>query len=292
MENLKDLGKILQGDSALNQIFQVSRIINLKTHDVCKYVDGKVIPTDNKCFCLWDEDKACTNCVSYRVFTEQKQMVKLQNVNGFISLILAIPIEIDGEYYILELIKDLSVSLVVHDNFHQENIDIGHMVDKLNMLAVTDPFTNLYNKKYVEKQLHEDISFTYKSNENIILAMLDIDEFKSVNDNFGHVSGDFVIKELVGIIHKRTENHKSWAARYGGDEFLITFYNNTYENVKKYCDDIMKDFSDVEFHHEDQSFHSSVSIGIYEYDPKVDSYETLLNKVDAKMYEEKKKKQY
>jgi diguanylate cyclase (GGDEF)-like protein len=118
-----------------------------------------------------------------------------------------------------------------------------------------------------------------------------IDKFKWVNDTYGHLVGDVVIKKLVDIIHKRIENHNTWAARYGGDEFLITFYNDNYNEVKNICDDIIQDIHDIEFNRDGQSFHVSVSIGIYQYNPEEDSYTSLLEKVDAKMYEEKKKKE-
>lgn len=289
MDNLKDLEKLLKGESYLNQIFDDNRIINVANHSICKYSDGKIIPTNEMCYRNLEQGKMCANCTSHQALMEDKQVVKLQCVNDKVVLIISVPIYINEAPYVLELVKDITDSLIFHDKIHHENYELSNLIDRLNVIPLKDPFTDLYNKKYIDKQIREDMCNAHENKENYVLALIDIDEFKKVNDTYGHIYGDIVIKDIVSIIHKYTDDRDCWAARYGGDEFLLAFRNTTYENVQNCCKLINNEIKSKTFARDNQEFKVTISIGIYQYNPQTDSYKTLIDKVDSKMYENKRK---
>lgn len=288
MYNQIDVLALIEGKSELNKLFSVARLIDVTNNYVCKIVDGNVIPTNRKCFCVWDRNEPCMNCITHRAFVEQKQMTKLQYLKNTVELVLVVPVEYNDSKYVIELIKDISDSIVINDEYHPDNADIYDIVNELNKVAVMDPFTNLFNKKYIEKQIHEDIDEVNSNYKAYILALFDIDNFKWVNDTYGHTSGDLVIQNVVKVIHKHTDKLNCWAARYGGDEFLLAFKGETMENVMKCCEDIKNEVRSKEYKVGDASFISSMSTGIYEFIPKTDTYETVLNNVDIAMYDNKK----
>lgn len=288
MFNQIDVLAVLEGKSEINKLFSVARLVDVSNNHVCKIVDGKVVPTNRKCFCVWNRNRPCRNCITHRAFVEQKQITKLQYLKNAVQLVLAIPVVYNDMNYILELIKDITDSLVVNDEYHPDNTDINVIVNELNTIALMDPFTNLFNKKYIEKQIYEDIEDIQSKNEIYILALLDIDNFKWVNDTYGHSSGDLVIQDVVSVIHKHIDHLNCWAARYGGDEFLLAFKDVTMNNVVSCCENIKKDIGTKEYDVNDSRFISSITIGVYQFNPEIDTYETLLNNVDIAMYDNKK----
>lgn len=291
MYNQIDVLAVLEGKSEINNLFSVARLVDVSNNYICKIVDGKVVPTNRKCFCIWERNRPCKNCITNRAFVEQKQITKLQYLNNAVQLMLAIPVVYNNNNrYVLELIKDITDSLVIHDDYHPDNTDINDIVNELNTLAVMDPFTNLFNKKYIDKQMREDISEANSSNGIYTLALFDIDNFKWVNDTYGHYTGDLVIQDVVDVIHKHIDNLNCWAARYGGDEFLLAFRGESMENVINCCESIKSDIGRKEYEVGDSRFVSSVSIGVYQFKPGIDTYETLLNNVDIAMYDNKKSK--
>ncbi len=292
MYNLKDLESVLKGESSLNQIFDNNRIVYVDNHTICKYINGKVIRTKEKCYSIWEQDEICTNCTSHQAFIEQKQMVKLQYFKNNILLVISLPIFINEAPYVLELIKDITDSMIFHDSIHHENYELRNLINRLNIISEKDPFTDLFNKKYIDKQIKEDIRNAKEKKESYVLALIDIDNFKNVNDTYGHIYGDIVIKDIVSIIHKYTGGRDCWAARYGGDEFLLVFRNETYENVQSCCKFITNDINSNSYSRDNKRFQITVSIGIYQFDPQRDTYETLIDNVDTKMYEDKRKYNY
>lgn len=289
MYNLKDLEAVLKGEGSVNQIFDNNRIVYIDNHIICKYINGKVIQTKEKCYSIWEQDEICTNCTSHQAFIEQKQIIKLQYFKNNILLVISVPIYINEAPYVLELMKDITESMVFHDSIHHENCELRNLINRLNVISDKDPFTDLFNKKYIDKQIKEDIRNAKEKNENYVLSLIDIDKFKNVNDTYGHIYGDIVIKDIVSVIHKYTDGRDCWAARYGGDEFLLVFRNETYENVQSFCKLITYEINNKSYSRDNKNFQITVSIGIYQFNPRMDTYETLIDNVDAKMYEDKRK---
>jgi len=91
---------------------------------------------------------------------------------------------------------------------------------ELQKLAITDPLTNVYNRRYFDETVESELERTRRHNLNLSVAMVDLDHFKEINDNYGHVTGDIVLQTMadcfVGNLRKIDV-----VGRYGGDEFVI-----------------------------------------------------------------------
>jgi diguanylate cyclase (GGDEF)-like protein len=94
-------------------------------------------------------------------------------------------------------------------------------VDEIHSMSITDPLTGIYNRGYINERLPQEIRRAIRYGRDLSVILSDIDHFKQVNDTYGHLSGDVVLKEfahcLAAIIRKQVD----WAGRYGGEEFLI-----------------------------------------------------------------------
>ncbi len=92
--------------------------------------------------------------------------------------------------------------------------------EKLRKLSVLDGLTELYNHRYFHERLQEEFERARRYRRNLALIMLDIDHFKKINDSYGHLFGDFVLKELARLIRDNLRK-SDIAARYGGEEFAL-----------------------------------------------------------------------
>ena len=99
----------------------------------------------------------------------------------------------------------------------------GRLDDSLRSLgeqAATDPLTGLYNRRVARERLYEDIARVERGRGAFTLALLDLDQFKSINDRFGHGAGDACLKHVAYVLSRNVRG-EDWVARWGGDEFLV-----------------------------------------------------------------------
>ncbi|OYW05762.1 MAG: hypothetical protein B7X11_01655, partial [Acidobacteria bacterium 37-65-4] len=90
----------------------------------------------------------------------------------------------------------------------------------LHLQAIQDPLTGLYNRSYFLYRLEEELSFSSRHRAPFALLMIDLDDFKAVNDHLGHAMGDKVLHR-IGDLLRRTLRREDVPARYGGDEFIV-----------------------------------------------------------------------
>ena len=122
--------------------------------------------------------------------------------------------------------------------------------------------------------------------QNGIFAFVDIDNFKSVNDNCGHLTGDEVLK-MIGTLLKKVENANT--IRFAGDEFiLISSYYNLHK-LTKLLESINNNLRGTNLKHENKTFNISFSFGVIEY-KKNDNFKEICKKADDLMYKDKQSK--
>ena len=148
--------------------------------------------------------------------------------------------------------------------------------------ANTDELTGLYNRRYFKEFLKIAIS-TFGDTGKLHLAMFDIDDFKVINDKFGHLYGDEVLKKFSNILVDESFD-SIFACRYGGEEFLILIPKRTAEEALEVVERILQKTRDTIKYEENHSV--TVSAGFITYSKDM-SYEKLLQTVDANLYKAK-----
>lgn len=119
---------------------------------------------------------------------------------------------------------------MLQKELEQRHNDLLEKNKLLKKLAVTDPLTGLFNKGYLMKRLHSEIARSARYNEPISGIMIDIDFFKKINDTYGHLVGDEVLKHISRIIKELTRSIDI-VTRYGGEEFFVICPNTSLEGV-------------------------------------------------------------
>jgi diguanylate cyclase (GGDEF)-like protein len=102
----------------------------------------------------------------------------------------------------------------------RQKAELEAMNEKLNHLAETDALTGLYNRRRFQEMLEEAIDEHRRAHDSLSLVLMDIDRFKSLNDEFGHLAGDAALKQVAAVLMENARRHEL-PARYGGEEFAI-----------------------------------------------------------------------
>jgi len=133
----------------------------------------------------------------------------------------------------------------------------------LQLLSVTDPLTGMPNRRFFDLSLRQEIAKGQRHEHSLILAMLDVDHFKHVNDTFGHEVGDEVLKCVAQKISESTRAG-SVIARIGGEEFSILLSRISMVEASEVAERIRGAVESIEYRHAGKSFKVTISIGLAE----------------------------
>lgn len=166
--------------------------------------------------------------------------------------------------------------------------EISAMEEKLTRLAYYDSLTGLYNKNNLEKELTAIIEEAKANSTKVAIIFLDLDNFKTFNDAYGHQVGDLLLKAVADRLDSVTEEDIC-IARSGGDEFIVCVANITDLRPVTYLAKKIRNLFDKSFIVESKEVFISASMGIAVYPDDGDNVQTLFSNADATMYETKKK---
>ena len=163
-------------------------------------------------------------------------------------------------------------------------LEDAFLFDRLGSLAITDDLTGLYNRRHFFQVLNQEYHRAIRHRTIFSLVIMDIDHFKSINDNYGHLSGDFVLKETARIIQGECRQTDLFA-RFGGEEFSLLLMETPLEGAKIICERIREKIENHEFITQNQSLKITVSIGVTEFSGEEElSQKKLISLADEAMY--------
>ena len=158
--------------------------------------------------------------------------------------------------------------------------------DKINFMSYYDEVTGIPNRRYFNEKVKRRISICLENKRNIAIVFVDLDNFKYINDTYGHDIGDELLKNICNSIYKII-GIDSVMARFGGDEFVLSIENfKTKDELENILDSIIK-VSNIKVAIDNRNIYCTLSMGVTVL--KVDGYElkTLLKKADVAMYNAK-----
>jgi diguanylate cyclase (GGDEF)-like protein/PAS domain S-box-containing protein len=151
-------------------------------------------------------------------------------------------------------------------------------------LSRHDPLTSLYNRRTLQELLAKDMHRASRYNTPFSLCMLDIDFFKNINDSYGHLTGDLVLKQFSQLI-KETLRDIDYSGRFGGEEFIVALPQTSLKHACEFAERLRKKIASYKFQDTTQnSFSITISIGVTTFSQEVHSIDNLLQKADNAMY--------
>lgn len=165
------------------------------------------------------------------------------------------------------------------------NIEIIELFDEIKNKANKDHLTGLYNRRYLFNIGNEIYNDCKTKNKVFAIAIIDIDNFKRINDIYGHDIGDIALKEVSVILNKNISSN-GLISRLGGEEFCICFYNRNEDEIKELLEYIRKDFEKNVIEIKDIQLKYTISIGCsFDFGINIDA---MIKNADEYLYEAKK----
>jgi len=223
-----------------------------------------------------------------RAYIEDDTVVKLENKENKIFLITATPVNINNKKYIVEIVKDITQNRQLCDINISIPTDTKSIIDEMNDKIIKDELTGIYNRRFINERLPVDINKSRILGTPLSIIMTDIDFFKNINDNYGHFTGDKLLKDFASLLRNSIEEGNDWVARYGGDEFLIVLNNIDEVIAFKIAENIRKNLEVTKFIYNDITISITSSFGVYSItDDKLD-LANIISSIDENLYKAKK----
>ena len=188
--------------------------------------------------------------------------------------------------YALTAIRSLQKDL---SKAHNDLIQKNEHIEKLERLVTTDPLTSILNRRGFLDTLEKELSLTNREQaDGGLLIMIDLDNFKAINDTYGHSAGDEALKLVAQTLNAHIRKMDS-AARLGGDEFVLIFSNAHPIEASARLQKLARKLNNLSLKWNDNYIAIRASLGIHGYE-KGDSMHTILAKADSDMYNSKRGK--
>ena len=203
----------------------------------------------------------------------------LQSTNG--SYVNDMPIQEhslhDGEF--------LKIGNAIFKFLSGANIEAAYY-EEIYRMTIIDGLTQAYNKRYFLENLEREIARCSRHERYLSLVMFDIDHFKAINDNHGHLTGDFVLKELARRVRTRVRKEEVFA-RYGGEEFTVTLPEATRENALEFADQLRRLVQRETFDFEGDKLAVTISAGVATIKKEIDAL-AFVKLADENLYRAKR----
>jgi diguanylate cyclase (GGDEF)-like protein len=154
-------------------------------------------------------------------------------------------------------------------------------------MTITDGLTNLFNRKQLDAALDDELARSQRHGRPLSVLMLDIDHFKRVNDTYGHLAGDSVLRGLAALLQKRVRPTDK-LGRYGGEEFCAILPETSHASATKIANELRELIAGYVFVADQQQIKATVSIGVGTLQTGVETATALYKSADAKLYEAKR----
>ncbi len=173
------------------------------------------------------------------------------------------------------------------DSLMADKQSLEHMKDRYWELSITDHLTRAFNRGYFEHRFSTELKRARRTGEIMGLLMMDLDHFKQINDTYGHLAGDEVLKTFAATVKGRLR-YTDIFARWGGEEFVALLFNIEPTVLPNIAEDIRKRVEKATVHYDGKEIKFTVSIGgivIHPNDP--DSMSGFMARVDEALYKAK-----
>ncbi|MBI5144152.1 MAG: GGDEF domain-containing protein [Candidatus Omnitrophica bacterium] len=269
---------------------------------ILKGIDGRLTVDRTYRVCGVKETDLCESKMGYEALIE----LLIENVNAVYLTrekdeLKFVKLHMDKETFVFFAIPLLSerkmVGILTVENLPFDDIERFTILaaqfaleikkvllyETVEELAITDGLTELYVRRYFFERLEEELKRSKRHNFKFIFLMIDIDNFKTINDTYGHLVGDVILKD-VGRIIKENSREIDLAARYGGEEYSLVLPNTGREDGRVVAERIRGRIEENIFKAYDERLKVTVSVGISVYPDDSSEVKGLVERADKALY--------
>ena len=259
-----------------SNFFDVVRLVDPISMTVYSFDDGKLTAQQGGCHRVWGKEDRCENCISAKCFMDERRYSKFEFVDQDIYHVVAQCVEVDGERYVLEVVTESNDDVLLSAFGTNDFVD---RITTFNRKVYADELTGLSNRRCMNDRFAILADSAQREGASLAVVMADIDDFKLINDTYGHLAGDealqFAAKTLLDCFKPTNDDI---VARYGGDEFFVALKSVSGEDVRHRTRDVLARI-------EDSDPGITVSIGAYfQEEVRIADPKSIIRRADEAMY--------
>ncbi len=211
----------------LRQTFNIVRLVSPENYQSHHVGEHALLPGD-PCYSFWNRPETCQQCPCRQIIDSRGQNSRLESTEERTYIVISKYIQLGEKPFSMEMITELSdESGLGSQEYARDEI---RRLQQENSRLLRDPLTNCYSRHYMNSHFHHYVLKARSSSQELCVALVDMDNFKDINDRYGHTIGDEVLRSCCQFWLKYFDSrHHSFITRYGGDEFIITALANSYE---------------------------------------------------------------
>ena len=184
-------------------------------------------------------------------------------------------------------LQDITERKLANERLQAQLAEIASLHNQLHEQAIRDPLTGLFNRRYMSNVLERETHRAERHQRPLSILMIEIDDFKKVNDTFGHDAGDITLKAIAGLIRSNTRTDDI-PCRFGGDEFVLILSETPLEAAATCAERLRETTSTLRLDHEGNSISGlTLSIGIAMFPQHGNNIISTLRAADIAMYQAK-----
>lgn len=258
----------------LRKIFDIVRLVDPTANAVLELDHNGILrKTDQHCAAFWETGGNCTNCISTRALAQKTMLNKLEFTRTDMYYVVSKYLCINGTPCVMEMLSKMNEGRWIDANGTRFLLDKSRGESRK---LFQDPLTATYSRRYFETYL------THMEGMECV-EIIDVNQFKQVNDTYGHPAGDVVLRDIAAAIQSCIRS-SDILVRYGGDEFLLLFPKMSENDMAEKNKRIKEAVANIVFA-EYPTLHLSVSIGgVCGVHPIMEA----IRQADKRMYENKR----
>ena len=257
----------------LSSVFDVVRLVEPSSGSQWSLNErNELQECPHRCWATWHRNAQCTHCISCLAMEHKNRATKFEFADDDLHHVTAKYVEVDGMPCSMELVSHVSDEAMLDGYGRREVVEV---ITRHNQRVYTDPLTGAYNRRYLE-----DIAQGRVAGRAV--AMIDADDFKHVNDSYGHAAGDQVLKGVVGAI-KACVRSVDAVVRFGGDEFVVIFDGMSPEKLPEKLEQIRQSVRELAFA-DAPGYRQTISVGAVYGDGGITE---LIERADKMLYQAK-----
>lgn len=213
---------------------------------------------------------------------------------GFSLLFIALLTDSFDEYFVHSTLTttifedgfELAGFILVLYGTHHWIINQRKHVEELKKLSITDELTGLHSRRHFNEQIQNELALFRRTHRPFSVMMIDVDNFKQINDQYGHAAGDLVLKSFADTLRQHLRDYDT-IARWGGEEFIVLMRDTNVGNSQLFSETVRFNTEKLELIYEDQHIPFTVSVGIAVSKSTDISSDSIIKRADNRLYKAK-----
>jgi diguanylate cyclase (GGDEF)-like protein len=288
----RDLEGFMDQENFLSKMFDVIRIVEVGgDNNTCEWIDGKLIPTQQKCYLFWDRNEKCKNCVSQQACKSNQQMIKMEYMNDKCYLVIAKPMMIGDKTCVVEMFTDVTAQMTDGSGDFKDGDFIMNTVSQLERISSRDVFSGVYNKNFMIRNLEEQIGLSKDEKQPVFMGLMDIENFKKdYKDEYSeaYALSDEDVVNIGNAMMNIINITDGVISRFDGYKFCVLFRTKDEQRCRKLMREMISEVKKYIYTVTRYGGDIRIVSGMADVESAADFMEAL-HMVDKLVYDEKRK---